>query len=75
LSFQVRTIDEVHNAEKKLKSRGAKLYYDGIVPHSEGSQSGGVFFEDPDGIRLEIYAPTGAAEYQALDDAPACGFF
>jgi catechol-2,3-dioxygenase len=75
LSFQVKTIDEVRNAEEKLKSFGAKLYYDGIVPHSEGSQSGGVFFEDPDGIRLEIYAPTGASEYKTIDDAPSCGFF
>ncbi len=39
--------------------------YDGIVPHAEGAQSGGIFFEDPDGIRLEIYAPNGAADHGA----------
>jgi lactoylglutathione lyase len=37
-----------------------------------------VFFEDPDGIRLEIYAPS-AAEAEArpapTGSAPACGFF
>ncbi|HLA74470.1 MAG TPA: VOC family protein, partial [Gammaproteobacteria bacterium] len=34
------------------------------------------FFEDPDGIRLEIYAPSGAAGCQApMPGAPSCGFF
>lgn len=76
LSFQVETIEAVKAAENKLKEIGAKLIYDGIVPHAEGRQSGGIFFEDPDGIRLEIYAPTGADEYEApTGDAPSCGFF
>ena len=75
LSFQVPTIEAVEKAQQVLKSLGAKLFYDGIVPHSEGAQSGGVFFEDPDGIRIEIYAPTGASEYKAPSDAPSCGFF
>ena len=50
--------------------------YDGIVPHAEGTQSGGIFFEDPDGIRLEIYAPSGAGDRQPPSPgAPSCGFF
>ena len=33
-------------------------------------------FEDPDGIRLEIYAPTGAGDHAApTPGAPSCGFF
>lgn len=76
LSFQVETIEAVKAAEQKLKQRGATLIYDGIVPHGEGAQSGGVFFEDPDGIRLEIYAPTGAGDQAApTPGAPSCGFF
>ena len=39
--------------------RGLRLYHDGIVPHSEGASSGGIFFEDPDGIRLEIFTGAG----------------
>ncbi|MEV5257368.1 VOC family protein [Streptomyces anulatus] len=38
--------------------------------------SGGIFFSDPDGIRLEIYAPTGADPADApTSGAPTCGFF
>lgn len=76
LSFQVASIEEVREAEARLRARGVKFLHEGIVPHGEGTQSGGVFFEDPDGIRLEIYAPTGAGETQApTPGAPSCGFF
>jgi lactoylglutathione lyase len=76
LSFQVDSIDEVKDAEARLRSLKVPLIYDGIVPHAEGAQSGGIFFEDPDGMRLEIYSPTGAEEHQApTGDAPSCGFF
>ncbi len=76
LSFQVASIDEVEAAETRLREQGVKFLHDGIVPHGEGAQSGGVFFEDPDGIRLEIYAPTGADKAKApTPGAPSCGFF
>lgn len=76
LSFQVATIEEVRAAESKLRQTGAKPIYDGIVPHGEGIESGGVYFEDPDGIRLEVYAPSGAGDHPApTPGAPSCGFF
>jgi catechol-2,3-dioxygenase len=76
LSFQVAAIQEVQEIAKKLKALSAPLIYDGIVPHAEGAESGGLFFEDPDGIRLEIYAPTGASDHAApTPGAPSCGFF
>ena len=76
LSFQVETIEQVREAEQRIRDLGASLIYDGIVPHAEGAGSGGVFFEDPDGIRLEIYAPSGASSKAApVSDAPSCGFF
>ena len=76
LSFQVATIQEVQTAAQKLKALDVPLIYDGIVPHAEGAQSGGLYFEDPDGIRLEIYAPTGAGNRAApTPGAPSCGFF
>ena len=50
--------------------------YDGVVPHGEGAASGGIFFHDPDGVRLEIYTPSGADEGRApTAAAPTCGFF
>lgn len=76
LSFQVPDIDAVRRAEATLRGLGAELVYDGIVPHGEGASSGGVFFTDPDGVRLEIYAPAGAQVSSApTQGAPTCGFF
>lgn len=76
LSFQVSTIEEVKAAEGRLRAVGARFVYDGIVPHTEGADSGGIFFEDPDGIRLEIYASSGAGKGTApVAGAPSCSFF
>lgn len=76
LSFQVETVEEVRRAEADLREIAVDFAYDGVVPHGEGAASGGIFFHDPDGIRLEIYAPTGADEAEApVAAAPTCGFF
>jgi len=76
LAFQVSTIDAVRIFEERLHALGTPFLYDGVVPHGEGADSGGVFFEDPDGIRLEIYSPTGAHGLAAPTvDGPSCGFF
>jgi catechol-2,3-dioxygenase len=76
LSFQVNSIEEVKNMEKLLKDLDTKFQYEGIVPHREGSSSGGIFFEDPDGIRLEIFTLTEADNNHAPNgETPSCGFF
>ncbi len=76
LSFQATDIEQVQGFEEKLRALNVPLIYDGIVPHAEGRLSGGIFFEDPDGIRLEIYSPTGANPHLApTSDGPTCGFF
>jgi lactoylglutathione lyase len=76
LSFQVDSIEQVKKAEQRLRELGAVIHYGGVVAHAEGADSGGIYFEDPDGIRLEIFAPTGARENPAPQSgAPACGFF
>ena len=75
LSFEVASIDGVRAAEERLRARGATFAYDGIVPHAEGAPSGGIFFEDPDGTRLEIYAKDGVSGTAPGGDAPTCGFF
>ncbi len=76
LSFQVDTVDEVMRAEARLRALGVRLHHDGAVAHSEGAASGGIFFEDPDGIRLEIFSADGGHEMPApTGSAPACGFF
>ncbi|ADB32964.1 Glyoxalase/bleomycin resistance protein/dioxygenase [Kribbella flavida DSM 17836] len=76
LSFQVEDIEQVREVEAALGELGADFLYDGVVPHGEGLPSGGIFFTDPDGIRLEVYAPTGADTAPAPSGtAPTCGFF
>jgi lactoylglutathione lyase len=76
LSFEVADVDAVRRAETVLRGLGVDFAYDGIVPHGEGAASGGVFFTDPDGVRLEIYTPTGADVAPApTPAAPTCGFF
>ena len=76
LSFQAASIDEVREAEGRLRGLGARLHHDGIVAHAEGADSGGLFFEDPDGIRLEIFVRQGVAGCPVPHaDGPTCGFF
>jgi lactoylglutathione lyase len=76
LSFQVDTIEQVCTVEAGLKDLGVTFAHDGVVAHREGAASGGIFFTDPDGIRLEVYAPSGAEAEPAPDGAaPTCGFF
>lgn len=77
LSFQVDSIEDVRNAERRLLDMGARIHHGGIVPHAEGTSSGGLYFEDPDGIRLEIFVASGIPEGQAAPHGPAptCGFF
>ena len=76
LSFQVDSIEEVEQAKTRLEKLGARFIYEGIVPHAEGADDGGIYFEDPDGIRLEIFSPVGAGSQPApVADGPSCGFF
>jgi lactoylglutathione lyase len=76
LAFQVESVEAVREAEGRLRGLGARLHHDGIVAHAEGADSGGLFFEDPDGIRLEIFTPRGVAGSPAPHcDGPTCGFF
>ncbi len=76
LSFEVESVDAVRAVESVLKEHGVRFAHDGVVAHGEGTASGGIFFTDPDGIRLEVYAPSGAEHAPAPSgSAPTCGFF
>lgn len=76
LSFQVDDVAQVKAAEAVVAELGAPTFHDGLVAHAEGANSGGLFFADPDGIRLEIFAPTGLAGSPAPSgQEPTCGFF
>jgi lactoylglutathione lyase len=77
LAFEVTSMAEVEAAEARVRALGGTVQHGGIVPHSEGAGSGGIFFTDPDGIRLEIYAGDGAQSHgpAPAGAAPTCGFF
>jgi catechol 2,3-dioxygenase-like lactoylglutathione lyase family enzyme len=75
LAFMVDDMSAVEKIEHQLRDMKAHFLYDGVVAHSEGSTSGGIYFEDPDGIRLEIFSPTGAEAIAAPESGTACGLF
>ena len=76
LAFELPTFEAVQATEARLRARGAQPHYDGVVPHREGGDSAALFFTDPDGIRLEVYSPSGAVGLAApVPGAPSCGFF
>ncbi|MFD5632376.1 MULTISPECIES: VOC family protein [unclassified Streptomyces] len=76
LALEVDSLDRVREYETALRGHGVEFAHDGVVAHGEGASSGGIFFHDPDGTRLEIYAPSGAEEAPAPSgSAPTCGFF
>ncbi|MFE9764280.1 VOC family protein [Streptomyces sp. NPDC005808] len=76
LALEVDSIDQVKAYETALRGYGVEFAYEGVVAHEEGGTSGGIFFHDPDGSRLEIYAQSGAEGAPApSESAPTCGFF
>ncbi|MFD8645015.1 VOC family protein [Streptomyces zaomyceticus] len=76
LAFEAESLDHVRAAEAALTARGATFAHEGVVAHHEGAASGGIFFHDPDGTRLEISVPRGAEGAEAPSgSAPTCGFF
>ncbi|MFI5986317.1 VOC family protein [Streptomyces sp. NPDC051555] len=76
LALSADTIEEVRAYEERLRGLGVDFAYEGVVPHREGAASGGIFFHDPDGTRLEISVPAGVEDAPApVTGAPTCGFF
>ncbi|WKD34647.1 VOC family protein [Streptomyces xanthophaeus] len=76
LAFSAGAVEEVREYEARLRDLGVEFAYEGVVAHREGAASGGIFFHDPDGTRLEISVPTGAEGAPApTESAPTCGFF
>jgi lactoylglutathione lyase len=76
LALQAESIERVKEYEQALRDYGADFAHEGVVAHREGAASGGIFFHDPDGTRLEISVSSGADGAPAPhDSAPTCGFF
>jgi lactoylglutathione lyase len=64
------------DAAARLADLGVPLIYDEILPHMPGMSSGGIFFADPDGTRVEVCTASGLDTLPALEHGePSCGFF
>ncbi|MFJ3338990.1 VOC family protein [Streptomyces sp. NPDC086766] len=77
LAFTADSAERLRAYESALRAHGVDFAHEGVVAHREGSASGGVFFHDPDGTRLEISVPSGVEGAPAPygESAPTCGFF
>ncbi len=76
MAFILDSVDELKAFEKKLEDNNITKIYDGIVSHCEGAHSGGVFFLDPDGVRLEVCIAEGIEKCNPdTKDHSSCGFF
>lgn len=62
-------------AERTLREREVTFHHDDVVRHGEDGSSGGIFFTDPDSIRVEIVTSSGVPAQAAGTGEPACGFF
>lgn len=76
LAFQVPSRAAVEACLARVEQSGSRVFFGGVSSHREGGPSGGIWFEDPDGIRLEVFAASGFEEAPApTGAAPTCGFF
>jgi lactoylglutathione lyase len=76
LAFDVPAPRDVEAASARLADLGVPLIYDEILPHMPGMSSGGIFFADPDGTRVEVCTASGLDALPALEHGePSCGFF
>jgi catechol 2,3-dioxygenase-like lactoylglutathione lyase family enzyme len=56
IAFHVESERQVDEFTEKLRARGVKLLYQDRHPFAGGPNYYAVFFEDPDGIKLELAA-------------------
>lgn len=62
LAFTARDRDQVDEVTQALRARGGRVLYEDRHPHAGGPGHYAVFFEDPDRIKVELVAPSEAAE-------------
>lgn len=55
LAFHARSREHVEKMKQKLEQRGVNLLYSDNYPFAGGNY--GIFFEDPDRIKVELTAP------------------
>lgn len=68
LAFRVPTLAALQEVERRLQARGAEIQFDGL---GEYGRLVGMFFYDPDGVRLEAALEHGHG--QGLPTIGGCG--
>lgn len=58
LAFALPAPDQIDRLRADLVERGVRLLYDDRYPHAGGADHYAVFFEDPDGLKVEVVAAT-----------------
>lgn len=76
LAFRVDDAATVRRVEATVRAMGAHLSSDRSGAYRENPSACRVFFCDPDGVRLEVYATTSAVVPRGrLVGPPACGLY
>ena len=56
LAFRADSPAEVDELTASLRDRGVRILYEDRHPHAGGEDHYAVFFEDPDGLKVEVVA-------------------
>lgn len=57
LAFHAESRTQIDKMTEQLRGRGISILYGDKHPHAGGDNYYGVFFEDPDRIKVELVAP------------------
>lgn len=72
-ALSVGSVDELTQAEQILRKKGVRIHYNRIVPLHDGAHEAELYFYDPDGIRVELFSPTGGTGREApMSHGPSC---
>ena len=70
LAFHATSRSEVDELTTTLRERGVRILYEDRHPYAGGPDHYAVFFEDPDGLKVEVVAPhaDGQVHHQPADE-------
>jgi lactoylglutathione lyase len=68
LAFHIASWDDLRRSQKVLDRLGVHYRYDRTASEAAGFMLSGIFFEDPDGMSLEIYSTRVTEPGSRIDD-------
>ncbi|EUJ37094.1 hypothetical protein BTHER_06220 [Brochothrix thermosphacta DSM 20171 = FSL F6-1036] len=67
LAFNVESSANVDDYKVKLEERGSRILYLDKHPYAGGSENYAIYFEDPNGIKVELVATRAKNENEGCD--------